>query len=222
MQRDVVNAGFARVLETVGVNIEPDAVADADRFEKAGVPGRIVFAVCQRRHWRHAVLRACGVRFSVAVVDRALASRILLRRNKIGQCRAGHVKFDKVVAGQQIFKIIFAIRIGRIRGDLDIIAPSRTPVWSGMIQNNIDIFNALFRRAFLYAVAIYIVPDVIAESGARFIGGNSNLIVGFVTFANRRSRIYFDVKIKFLTRVAIGKRQIIKRDDHGVVSGTSI
>jgi len=146
LDRYVANTRFARILNTVAVEVMPYEVADFGQFEETCIPGIVGFARSQHRSYGHTRRR---VYIAVECVVAAL----------IGGCygvsgRCGKGQF--ISAGFEAGKRVFAVRAG---GGAHI---NRCTVAGRTGQHDRHAGDARFANI-LFAVAVFVIPHEVAD-----------------------------------------------------------
>ncbi len=146
VDRDILDARFAGILNAVGIDVVPHEVAQACELVEALVEGEVGFASGQVGHSRH------QQRADTVAVDRVIAALV----GGADTSKAGRLdEHDLVIAGDEVIEEIETIGIGDV-GQAGVEA----------VFEELD-GDAGDRRfvAFLNAVGIDVVPDVVAEGG---------------------------------------------------------
>ena len=148
---DAGNARLARILQAVGVAVQPDEIADFSRADETGIPGQIHFLARQFGRGR----QACG-RIDVAVHGIAVGAghRVAARRGHAA--RGGEV--ESIRAARQMRKLVQARRTGDGRADGGAVLVQ---------QRHLDTGNARL-AGILPSVAVEIVPGAVPERGVGF------------------------------------------------------
>ena len=177
-------------------------------MENTHVPGEISFTRRQGRDGRFAS-RAVGV----AVGRRGAEGRIW-RTDNVARGQRTLIEFKPIVAGQEVIEQIVAAGVGQL--EQVIIAAILDTVAVLIEQIDADAGNARTYAVILNSIAVDVMPDEIANRGAGRIVRRRGKIIPFVTFADRRRRIYCDGEGIGLTLAAIGGQAgEIKRNRHG-------